>query len=406
MSQTKQPQCVLHLSSEYPPHQVFGLGRYVCDLARAQTRLGHEVHVITNSMGGQDRDFTDQEVHVHRINFPNPPKPVDGPTSVMQFNMLLMERAWQLRDILSTADVVCAHDWLTALAGHVLGNHFQAALVTTIHDAALGKYLGEWDDQRKFIANMEAWACGRSERVICCSEFVKKEVVDGYKARAEKVDVVPCATDATRFRVEEPRLAEFRSALADPTEMVILYVGRLDKEKGVDVLLEAYAKATEIVEKTKLVIAGKGELTGQLKQKAAELGVSNRVRFIGYAAPPVLARLYKVTDLLVCPSLYEPFGIVAIEGMVNGLPVLASETGGLAEIIENGRTGVLVKPGEAAPWAQEICRALLNKELSGKMAAEGRTVALERYNWDRVAGLVRETYDRATNGSEGPRERS
>src|SRR5260221_13553540 len=109
---------VLHLASEFPPARIFGLGRYVHDLARAQVAQGHEVHGLTNSLSGKDQEAQVHGIQVHRIHFPSPPMPPDGPTQVTQFNLCLYERAIELAKILADPHVVVAHDWLTMLGAH------------------------------------------------------------------------------------------------------------------------------------------------------------------------------------------------------------------------------------------------------------------------------------------------
>ena len=124
---------ILHLSSEYPPQKVFGLGRFVCDLSRQQVLSGHEVHVITNSMGTNDHEVVDEGVFVHRVHFPSPPKPPDNGTMIMQFNFQVVERFLSDLNFIKP-DIINAHDWLTALSGKLLADYCNAKFIITIHD--------------------------------------------------------------------------------------------------------------------------------------------------------------------------------------------------------------------------------------------------------------------------------
>src|SRR6185369_17480695 len=126
---------ILHVSSEYPPQKVFGLGRYVSDLSRELAGQGHEVHVLTNSIGGVDRDVEDHGVHVHRVEYPPPPMPPTPAAPVLAYNVHLQQRASSLEARgLGDPEVVVSHDWLTAVAAHRIARRFGLPHVWTVHD--------------------------------------------------------------------------------------------------------------------------------------------------------------------------------------------------------------------------------------------------------------------------------
>jgi glycogen synthase len=151
---------ILHISSEYPPQKVFGLGRYVSDLVRELTAQGHETHVLTNSLGQPAQDVTDHGVHVHRVDAPPPPMPPTPGAPVMAFNVHLQQRARSLgRKGLGEPEVVVSHDWLTALAGHRIARRLELPHVWTAHDTVFGKRFGivkEVEDRIAFA--VERWA--------------------------------------------------------------------------------------------------------------------------------------------------------------------------------------------------------------------------------------------------------
>ena len=139
---------VLHLSSEYPPQKVFGLGRFVYDLAGAQAAQGDDVCVITNSFSGDRHDIEERGVRVCRVHWPPPPKPVDESATVMQFNVQLLERAMPVIEAWQP-EVINVHDWLTAAAGKSLKNVYGVPLVMTVHDTVMGKSFGKLDNEKK-----------------------------------------------------------------------------------------------------------------------------------------------------------------------------------------------------------------------------------------------------------------
>lgn len=382
---------IVHLASEFPPARIFGLGRYVHDLARAQARAGHEVHVLTNSLSGRDESAQMHGFRVHRIRFPSPPMPPDGATQVTQFNLCLLERALELRDTLAKADVVAAHDWLTILAAERVRARIGGRLVVTIHDTVIGKTFGQMTNEDKFVAQVERWGCGVADAVVAVSGHVRRELEGVYEAPRDRLHVVPCGVDPAWFQGVDPRyLPDLRSALAGPDDRIVAFVGRLDPEKGVEHLIDAASELLRRGERVVLVVAGKGSRREALENAARAL--NGRSRFLGYVAGPALEALYKVADVLVCPSTYEPFGIVPLEGMINGVPVVVSDTGGMAEIVEHGRSGLKVPPGQPRALVEAIGFLLRNPSEARRLGGAGAERARTVYGWDRVAAQLDSVY--------------
>jgi glycosyltransferase involved in cell wall biosynthesis len=384
---------LLHLASEFPPAKIFGLGRYVHDLARAQVRRGHEVHVVTNSLSGKDQESEVHGIRVHRINFPSPPMPADGATQVTQFNACLYERVLELQGELASPAVIVAHDWLTLLSADAVKRRLGGKLVLTMHDTVIGKTFGTMSNEDKYIALVERWGCQIADLVIPVSGHVRNELVGVYQAPSEKLHVVPCGVDPAWFQsVTSDYLADLRSAVASPGEAIITYVGRLDPEKGVDRLIEALSVVSVRHPQLRLVIAGKGAEQAKLETLAMQKGLKQRISFLGYVTGPALEALYKISNILVCPSLYEPFGIVPLEGMINRVPVIVSDTGGMAEIVEHGRTGIKVPPGDVKALARSLESLLDDPAEARRLGSAGFDRANQAYSWDNVAERLDSLY--------------
>lgn len=395
---------VMHLSSEYPPTQVFGLGRAVCDLAVAQAKLGHEVHVVTNSLGGREAEAMVDGVRVHRIHFPPPPKPPDETSAVVQFNVLLVQKVVELLAIGLAPEVIHVHDWLTALAGRAAKHLAPAALLSvTIHDTVHGKHFGQLTPPNQYVSFLERFVGTEADLTICCSEHVRGELVQEYQVPPQKIAIIPCGVDASRFHIDAD-LTAFRQLLGEPSDRIVLYVGRLDREKGVSHLLEAMARVLLAVPQGRLVIAGKGVLEGNLVEMARSLHIDDRVTFMGYVQDEPLAALYRSADVLAVPSLYEPFGIVALEGMVCGRPVVASDVGGLTEIIVEDQTGLRVPPGDSSALARAIAHLLTDEQAAARMGAAARQRAEHEYNWARVAAQTAAAYTSTLSSPAGAQE--
>jgi len=382
---------ILHLASEYPPQKVFGLGRFVHGLAREQARQGHEVHVVTNSMGGRQHETEECGVHVHRVDFPPPPEPAHIGATVTQFNTQLIERI--LRDaVCPEAHVVNSHDYLTALAGKVVARRLGATFVVTVHDTVVGKRFGKLNNDAKYAANIEHWMYQLADRIICVSEHTRNEVVERYGAPQGKTFAIHNAVSEEDFPTPDPRLlARFRRVLARDDEKIVLYVGRLDREKGVDVLVRAFARVRDVP--AKLVVAGKGKLEPGLRKLAADLGIADRTVFAGYLVGQVLSHAYRGANVLVVPSLYEPFGIVALEGMVCGLPVVASSTGGLTEVVNDGETGLLALSGDEEDLSRTLELVLRDDVLASRLGEHAKERALSEYSWSSVSTRLSEIID-------------
>jgi glycogen(starch) synthase len=354
---------ILHLSSEYPPQQIFGLGRYVCDLSRELVQQGHQVRVLTNSLGRPEMDVDDQGVAVHRVEFPPPPKPPGTVAPPMAFNVHLLQRAHALADSLPPSEVVVSHDWLTARAGHLLARRWGVPHIWTVHDLVVGKTFGQLDGPGDTtVYAIEHWAAQTADLVIANSSAIQDELVEKYSATRSRLALIHCGIDPRRFESKQgtDRERAFRSVFAAPDEELVTYVGRLDREKGIDVLLKAFAEVVRGHPGVRLAIAGKGILEEALKDLARQLGIEAQVYWAGYLTGETVIHFYRASDLHVCPSLYEPFGIVAAEAMSAGAPLIASATGGLRDIMESAEVAVSVPPDDHAALARAMLELLKN----------------------------------------------
>ncbi|HLX63506.1 MAG TPA: glycosyltransferase [Planctomycetota bacterium] len=385
---------ILHLSSEYPPQRVYGLGRFVRDLSEEQVRQGHDVTVVTNSMGGLFRDEIINGVRVCRIEFPPPPMPSLPSGQILVFNTMILSRVAGLgiSQILSY-EVINSHDWLTSFAAQALHDAFNIPHVCTFHDVIVGKRLGRLEsEQDRFNAQTEQWVVCHANRLIANSEATKQELVATYNANPDNINVVPCAIAPDTFKTEESEIRRwyFRQILADRNSLMVLYVGRLDEEKGVQILLDAFSKAS--IPNSKLYIAGAGKLSDQLLAGIQRLKLENHVHLLGYVESPVLQNLFHAADISVCPSLYEPFGMVAIEAMLQGTPVIASRTGGLCEFIEHEANGILVQPGNADDLANALIRLDNDVSFRRRLGYAARTTVLETRTWNLACRKTTEVY--------------
>ncbi len=223
-------------------------------------------------------------------------------------------------------------------------------------------------------------------RVIVCSQFMKGEVEYALRSPSDKLDVIYNGVHAEKFNFNfPPEEAEaFRGQFAAPNEKIVMFVGRGVREKGCQVLIDALPKVRMGYNDTKLVIAG-GGYRQHLVEQARALGIDRWVYFTGFIPDDALLRLFKVSDVACFPSLYEPFGIVALEAMAAHTPVVVSDAGGLPEVVDADVTGTVTWANNSASLAWGILRVLHNPGMANAMADRAVEEVEAVFNWDVIA---------------------
>lgn len=380
---------VVMLSWEYPPRSVGGLAQHVYDLTTAQAQIGEEVHVITCGLDGIPSYEMVNGVHVHRVNAYHISAP-SFVTWVAQLNMAMLERAIPLLNELGSVHILHAHDWLVAYAARVIKHAYRLPLVATIHATEYGRNHGLHNDLQRHISDIEWWLTYEAWRVICCSHYMKNEVRHVFQVPEDKIEIIVNGVNPANFAVRSMRVS--RDQYAAPDEQIVFYVGRLVQEKGVQVLLDAVPEILARHPKTKFVIAGKGPFAEELHRRTAALGIAHRVYFTGYIDDEVRNSLYSWADVAVFPSLYEPFGIVALEGMAARTPVVVADTGGLSEIVEHGVNGLKFYPGNSHSLADMVVWLLKDRQLAQSLRQRAFRQVQEQFNWRDIALHTRQVY--------------
>lgn len=393
---------ILHLSSEFPPQSVYGLGRYVSELARAQRILGHEVEVITNSLSGKDFESQVSGITVKRVHFPPPPKAPATSSMLLHFNLQLMERVLESRE--AHYDIVNAHDWLTVPAGFHCARILGAPLITTLHDIIFNKVRGrDFGPEDAYVAGIENWAVHVSAKTILLSDCVRAETLAHYHAQPGRLAMIPGGVALTPVDSSDlESIGAWRSKLTPADENLILYVGRLDPEKGLQTLFKALLNLMNNIAHPdwKLALAGTGVLKESLETFTREHGLTNHVTFLGYVPFEELRMAYAAADLVVVPSEYEPFGLVALEAQRIGTPVLVSHTGGLAETLKLTGGGLSFECGNAEHLAAGLQRLLSDIDLRSNLGKRGQENVGRIFAWDSLAREIVAVYEAAAR--EGP----
>ncbi|MEM1883199.1 MAG: glycosyltransferase family 4 protein, partial [Candidatus Bathyarchaeia archaeon] len=245
------------------------------------------------------------------------------------------------------------------------------------------------------IDGFEWWLTYESKRVIATSYAMKREIEEHFHLPSEKIDVIPNGIDVSKYEVNVEHEEVKKRFRINPDEKIILFVGRLVPQKGVEYLIMAAPKIFEQHPDSRIIIVGNGWIKDNLMSLASSTKYSNKITFLGFLDDRDLTELTLCSDVLVVPSIYEPFGIVALEGMAAGVPVVASNVGGLAEIIEHDRTGFLAHKEDPDSIAFGINKILSDPEYAHKLAQNAKRKVYETYSWEAVARRTIEVYRKA-----------
>ncbi len=254
-----------------------------------------------------------------------------------------------------------------------------------MHSTEAGRRGGIRNGYQMTINEVERHLVNESSKVICCSNYMANQISETFNFPREKISVIPNGVNVSKFDIKIIDVQTVKRRYAEPNEKMVVYVGRLVHEKGVHVLIGAVPKVLDVLPNVKFVIVGEGGMKEYLLKEAWDFGVSDHVFFTGFVDESMLVSLYKVSDVAVFPSLYEPFGIVALEAMAAKVPVVVSDTGGLSEIVEHDKTGVKVYPNNVESLAWGILRVLRDQAFANKIRENAYQNVVENYNWDKIA---------------------
>jgi glycogen(starch) synthase len=384
---------VLILSWEYPPIVEGGLARHVGKLSEGLAAAGFDVHVLTRggrpAPAGRDRGG----VSVHRIRASAwPPDPDRFVAWVGRMNRALLEAGTELAERFDF-DLIHGHDWLVADAVEGLADRLDRPLVMTIHATEYGRHQGWIVGQPQIrIHEAERRIVHRADRVIACSEFMAGHIADVLSVDESRIRVIPNGVDPSELAAPEPEALErLRSRFAGPDEPLVLMVGRLVYEKGFQVGLEAVGRLIRRRPGLRFVIAGTGIYETELKAEASRLGLDRQGSFVGWVGDDLLGSLYRIADVCVVPSIYEPAGLVAREAMTCGCPCVVADTGGLREAVCHGKTGLRFAMRDPGSLASMVELVLGDRQLREGVVHAGRD-QVACLDWASAAGATAEAY--------------
>lgn len=395
------PVRVLALTWEFPPRFVGGLARHVDELYRALANQGAEIDLITaHHPGAPARELITEggadggRLVVHRARA-DPIAPLDFLTGILQMNYALCETA------IPTIGgggfcLIHAHDWLVVPAAKTLKHAHHLPVLATVHGTEHGRNQGLHNPLQHYIHAWEWLLVHEAWRAICVSRYIAEEVQRVHAAPADKLDVIHNGLDPQRLikhNMTTTQREAFHNRFADPDQRIVLFVGRMVREKGAHILVEAAAHVLRRHPEAVFVLVGGGS-SDHLRVLATQLGVESRIKITGFIPDEELEKLYQTASVAVYPSLYEPFGIVALEGMAAGLPVVVSDAGGLPEVVEPEKSGLLTWANNPESLAWGINRVLDDETLARRLGRNGARRVREEFGWEGIAAQTLDTYRR------------
>lgn len=380
-----EPVHVALLTREYPPDVYGGAGVHVEYLARELARL---VDVSVHCWGG---DRPEANVHAHR----RWERLAEGHGHTPAIDTLAINLA--MADACGTADVLHSHTWYANFAGHLGKLLYDVPHVATVHSL---EPLRPWKAEQlaggyRLSSFCERTGLESADAVIAVSAAMADDIVRVYPAiDPDRVHVIHNGVDPDDYRPTPGAGADIlRRYGVDPDRPVVLFVGRVTRQKGIDLLLRAAAHLPAGVQ----VVLRAGapdtkEIQAEVDDAVAKARAGGRdVAFIEDNLDRAeLTALIGAATVLCCPSVYEPFGLVNVEAMACGVPVVASAVGGITEIVEHGTTGLLVPLNDGAEafvrdLAAALTRLVEDTDLAGKMGEAGRQRVVEEFSWQHVA---------------------
>ena len=366
-----------------------GMSVYIRELARELGKKGHSIDIYTRVHDPADSRVEDLSEGVRLIHLKAGKEAkiqkMDVYFSLPEFTFNL-ENFWKDNNL--EYDVVFSHYWMSALVGKYLWDTCSIPYITMYHTLGAVKNaigIGEGEPELRIISEKEtAQDCNR---IIVATEKEKEELTHYYDAQPEKVCVVPCGVNMELFRTIDKTEARQKLGLGD--EKILLFVGRIDPLKGIDNLIKTIPLLKN-EGNLKLVVVGgdensRAELEG-LKKLTASLGIRELVDFRGLVKQEQLPYYYSAADVCVVPSYYESFGLVPLEALACGTPVVATDVGDLKYIIKQGETGYILPNNSPEKLAEGIA-SILNKPSDNDSCLTIRA-SVSKWAWANVAEKV------------------
>ena len=385
-----------------------GMSVYIRELARHLGVFGHRVDIYTKLNGSKQNQIIELYDNVRLIHLS---AGSNGYVHKLALYYYLSDFFRALEGFKSQEglhyDLVHSHYWLSGRLGSRVQDRWNIPHIVMFHTLGTVKNSAGLADREPDLRIATEKKLARTcQRILAPTDREKENLVKYCHTPAEKIGVVPCGVNLDLFQPMDRAAARQRLGF-DPDESMVLYVGRFDPIKGIDRLLEAMAYLKHLKRMRLVIVGGDGPATAEyqsLQQLSAKVGIQKFVHFVGRVAQNQLPPYYSAADALVVPSYYESFGLVGLESLACGTPVVATRVGAMEDIIEDGKTGQVVADLTPRGLANSI-EKIISYSAGPLLSAHAIRASVRKYGWSNVAAAVFNEYETVfrNSGSEAAR---
>lgn len=383
-----------------------GMNVYVRELCRGLGRLGVQTDVFTRRQDPDVPNVVEIGQHARVIHVDaGAPRHRDKYAVVDDLPELACNIQRYRNHVGVRYDLIHSHYWLSGRLATLFQEHWHAPVVAMFHTLGALKNKVAQDSaelEQQIRVDIERRTMATADRIVAATEVDKSHMLDAYAANPRKIAVIPGGVNLDLFAAGDRQHARQRLGLGP--EPTLLFVGRIQRLKGIDILIRAAAELRRDVGRLRvLVVGGSNDASGQrpseeiremerLRAEVAEFGLEDVVQFVGAVEQVELADYYRAADVTVMPSTYESFGLVAVESMACGTPVVASRVGGLATIVRDGENGALIPWRDPRLFADRIRPILTDASHAAKLR-RGALETAATFGWDAAAERTLSVYD-------------
>ena len=388
----KHVSTVLHLTTEYGEQLIGGLGRHVNDLVQSCKEENLTIIVLTISHTKNESYSFNDGIHIFRL-LPWQEDSASLPDYFRNLNFRFTQ--FILQDLHIQFDLVHVHDWFFATTACQINKMLGIPFVSTIHSTERERK--QFNNGRVIpqIVEYEDQLLQCSDHIIVCSEYMKDILLVRQPNRQKSISVIPNGIILKDFKEMLGRDAALKR-FPFITNPFLLGMGRLVKEKGFQILIEAFSQVHLQYPTLKLVLAGSGPYENELKRIAKLYKLDSKVKFVGFLNEIERNTLLSKCEMVVIPSLYEPFGIVALEGLAASKPVIAFKTGGLKEIVKDNQ-GILLEGISSVQLAKRLHICLQNPKGVETVALRGYKAMIDEYQWLSIIRITISVYNKVVS---------
>ena len=371
-----------------------GMNVYVLQTAKELAARGIHIDIFTRSHDKNDPKIVELEdnlriIHIDAGAYDCPKNDLYNHIPEFTSRISLISEEWKLQ-----YDVIHSHYWLSTIVGKVLGERYKIPHVVTFHTLAKSKNrarVGEDESEQRI--EVEKLSIDSADAVVVSTVDEQQDIARLYKKSLNTISVINAGVDPDLFKPSIQSKA--RECLGIKEKHIVLYVGRIEPLKGVDILMKAFSLMGNNADTRLVIVGGNVNQTSEiskLKLLSKELSINDKVTFTGAVNHRELPLYYNATDVFALPSYYESFGLVALEAMACGKPVVASRVGGLKTLVQHGVTGYLIPWRCPEPFANKLDILLTNKSLNLNMGEAARTAAVT-LSWSKTADSLLDLYN-------------